>query len=106
MFGQINRISAAQGDRDALMEVMGQASDSMPGCRSYAVGRDIADPDTIWVADVWDVVQSHLASLDLPDVKASIEKAMPLIAAFETVAPLEVPDEVERPNAAVDRGAQ
>ncbi|MFY9352608.1 MAG: antibiotic biosynthesis monooxygenase [Sphingobium sp.] len=40
------------------------------------------DPDNdhdIWITEVWDSSASHAASLNLPAVKASIAKAIPLV---------------------------
>jgi len=54
----------------------------MPGCLSYVVATDSADPDALWVTEVWDSAASHQASLALPAVKAAITKARPLIAGF------------------------
>ena len=56
----------------------------MPGCLSYVVAKDPADPDGIWITEVWDSEASHKASLELPAVQAVIAKARPLIAGFES----------------------
>lgn len=47
---------------------------------------DADSTDIIRVTEVWENADMHAASLDLPDVKAAVEKAMPMIAGFETVA--------------------
>lgn len=90
MFGQINRITAKPGQRDALVEAIRQGSGFMPGCHTYLVGCEMADQDSVWVVEVWDVAHSHTSSLQLPEVRASIEKATPLIATFETMAALDI----------------
>lgn len=56
----------------------------MPGCLSYVVAADPADPDGVWVSEVWTNAESHKASLQLESVKAAITKGMPLIAGFES----------------------
>ena len=56
----------------------------MPGCLSYVVARDPADADAIWITEVWDSRDSHRASLQLPQVRAAIARARPLIAGFES----------------------
>jgi len=43
---------------------------------------DPADPDALWITEVWDSKESHQASLALPSVQATIQKARPLIAGF------------------------
>jgi len=55
----------------------------IPGCISFVVAHDPSDPDVIWITEIWDSPASHKASLGMPSVKASIARAMPLIAAFE-----------------------
>ena len=55
---------------------------AMPGCLSYIVATDPAEPDALWITEVWDSADSHHASLSLPAVKATIAKARPLIAGF------------------------
>jgi quinol monooxygenase YgiN len=37
----------------------------------------------LWVTEVWEDTASHQASLGLPQVKAAIQQARPLIASFE-----------------------
>jgi quinol monooxygenase YgiN len=83
MYGLIGKMIAATDQRDALIEIVLEGVDGMPGCLSYVVARDAANPDAIWITEVWDSKASHAASLSLPTVQASILKAMPLIAGFE-----------------------
>lgn len=75
-------MTATAGQRDALVALLLEGADDMPGCRSYVVALDPADDDAIWVTEVWDDEASHRASLDLPAVQAAIAKARPLIAGF------------------------
>ncbi len=83
MYGLIGKMVAAKYQRDALIDVILEGVDSMPGCLSYVVAKDAANPDAIWITEVWDSKESHEASLALPAVRAAIERAMPLIAGFE-----------------------
>ncbi len=83
MYGLIGKMRAAEGQRDALIDLMLQGTTDMPGCLSYIVARDPSDPDTIWITEVWTDEASHQASLAIPEVRATIERAMPLIAGFE-----------------------
>ncbi len=85
MYGLIGRLIAAPGQRDTLLAILMENVQSdvrMPGCLSYIVARDPADPAGIWVTEVWDSAESHKASLALPSVKAAISRARPLIAGF------------------------
>jgi quinol monooxygenase YgiN len=83
MFGLIGKMRAVAGERDALIALLLEGTDAMPGCISYVVARDPADPDAIWITEVWDRRESHAASLQLPSVRATIARARPLIAGFE-----------------------
>ena len=83
-YGLIGHISAQPDQRDALIDVLSGSGDSgMPGCLSYVVARDPADPDGIWVTEVWVDQASHRASLELPAVQEAISRGRPLIAGFD-----------------------
>jgi quinol monooxygenase YgiN len=69
-----------------LIAALGAGSEAMPGNISYVVAEDAADPEGIWVTEVWDSEASHKASLALPQVQEAIRRGRPLIAKFETVA--------------------
>ena len=83
MFGLIGKMRAVAGERDALIALLLEGTDMMPGCLSYIVAKDPADADGIWITEVWDRRESHAASLQLPSVRATIARARPLIAGFE-----------------------
>jgi quinol monooxygenase YgiN len=82
MYGLIGKMTAVSGQRDALAAVLLEGTGDMHGCLSYVVATDPADPDALWITEVWDTQASHQASLALPAVKAAITKGRPLIAAF------------------------
>ena len=82
MHGLIGSMTASAGNRDALVEILLESSQDMPGCLSYIVAIDRADDDRIWITEVWDSQQSHANSLTLPAVRAAIKRAMPIIAGF------------------------
>ncbi len=82
MYGLIGKMTAAPGQRDALAAILLEGTGSMPGCLSYVVATDPADPDALWITEVWDSQTSHQASLALPAVQAAIAKGRPLIAGF------------------------
>lgn len=89
MFGLIGKMRAQAGKRDALLAILLGSTGSMPGCLSYVVAKDPADPDAIWITEVWDDRKSHKASLQLPEVQAAIKQAMPLIAGFDSSTEIE-----------------
>jgi len=82
MYGRIGKMIAVAGQRDALAAILVDGTGTMPGCLSYVVATDPADPDALWITEVWDSAASHRASLTLPAVQAAIAKGRPLIAGF------------------------
>jgi quinol monooxygenase YgiN len=83
MYGLIGKMRAVPGKRDELVAILLDVG-AMPGCRSYIVAADPNDPDAIWVTEIWTDKESHSASLQIPDVRAAIAKAMPIIAGFDS----------------------
>lgn len=83
MYGLIGKITAVDGKRDELVDILLQATKAMPGCLSYVVAKDPADKTAIWVTEVWVDEASHKASLSLPAVRAAMRKGRPLIAKFD-----------------------
>ena len=53
MYGLIGRITAAAGQRDALIRILLEGIERMPGRLSYIVAEDPADVHAIWVTEVW-----------------------------------------------------
>ena len=82
MYGLIGKLTATPGDRDTLQAILLENDGGMPGCLSYIIAQDPADPDSLWITEVWDDEASHKASLGLPAVQRAIAKARPLIAGF------------------------
>ena len=82
MYGLIGKITAVTGRREALASILLEGTAGMPGCLSYVVAADPAEPDALWVTEVWKSQEQHLASLKLPGVQAAIAKGRPLIAGF------------------------
>jgi quinol monooxygenase YgiN len=86
MYGLIGKFISADGKRDELIGYLLEGLRDMPGCLSYIVASDPAEPNTIWVTEAWTDADSHKASLALPQVQAAIQKARPLIAGMERIA--------------------
>ena len=86
MYGMIGRIKAQSGKRAELAAILLEGTATMPGCLSYIVAEDMADPDTLVVTEAWDSKQSHDNSLKMPSVQATIARGRPLIAGFEKIA--------------------
>lgn len=82
MYGLIGKMKATPGQRDALAAILLEGLRDMPGCLSYIVAEDPADPDALWITEAWDSEVSHRASLSLPSVQQAIARGRPLIAGF------------------------
>jgi quinol monooxygenase YgiN len=82
MYGLIGKMTAAAGQRDALIAILLEGTTNMPGCLSYVIAKDAADESAVWITEVWDSVASHDASLALPSVKKAIASGRPMIAGF------------------------
>lgn len=82
MYGLIGRMLANEGHREELLAILVEGNAPMLGCRSYVIALDPASDDGIWITEVWDSKEHHMASLQLPHVQATIAKARPMIAGF------------------------
>ena len=78
----IGKIKAAAGQREALITILVQASAELPDCLSDIVAQDAADPDALWVTEVWESAKYHRASLALPVVQQALAQGRPLIASL------------------------
>jgi quinol monooxygenase YgiN len=75
------KIVAKEGQRDALLEILLEASRTpMKGCEVYIVSRSATEPDAIWVMEVWQSEADHQASFKLDSVKALVTRARPMMA--------------------------
>ncbi len=83
MFGLIGKMRAHPGKRRELVAILSEGVGEMPGCLHYIIMEDAAEPDAIWITEVWDTESSHKASLQLPAVQAAIQRGRPLIAGFD-----------------------
>lgn len=81
-YGLIGQILAQPGQRAALIAIMSEGTRDMPGSFGYLMGEDSANPDAIWIVEVWVDKDAHAASLELPAVQAAIAKGRPLVASF------------------------
>ena len=79
MYGIVGCLTALPGQRDALADVLLNLP-AMPGCLSYIVSLDAADPDRLWVTEVWVDQDHHVAALGLPSIQEALRVGKPLIA--------------------------
>ncbi|MEJ3652503.1 antibiotic biosynthesis monooxygenase [Actinomycetes bacterium KLBMP 9759] len=80
-FGYNATLRTRTGKRDEVIAILLDGLDGLPGagCLSYVVGADDEDADLIHVTEVWLSRQHHDDSLTLPDAKAAIARAMPML---------------------------
>lgn len=86
MYGLIAKLTTVAGKRDEMVAILRESAADMRGCLSYIVAKDAADPNVLWVTEVWDSQASHDASLSLPAVKKAIPRAQAIVANFERIA--------------------
>ena len=82
MYGLIGKMKVVAGQRNALIAILLEGTNNMPGCLSYIIAQDLTDADAIWITEVWESQESHKASLSLPSVQQAISRGKPLIASF------------------------
>jgi quinol monooxygenase YgiN len=81
--GLHGKVTAHPGQRDALARILLDAAaivGDAKGCEVYIVGLSEAEPDDLWVTEVWRSEADHDASLAMEGVADLIAKARPLIA--------------------------
>lgn len=85
-YGLLGQMMAQPGKRAELIAILSEGTGEMPGNIAYLIGEDSANPDAIWIVELWDSKEAHAASLKLPAVQDAIKRGRPLIAGFGTRA--------------------
>ena len=85
-YGLLGKMMAQPGKRAELVVILSEGTGEMPGNIAYLIGEDSANPDAIWIVELWDSKEAHAASLKLPAVQDAIKRGRPLIAGFGTRA--------------------
>lgn len=69
------------GRRDEVVAILLNGTDGLraAGCHLYAVGTSETDLDLVVVSELWESKEHHDASLELPETKAAIATAMPML---------------------------
>lgn len=81
-YGLFGKFTTAPENRDALIDILTQASKLMEGaegCHSYIVSKDNNDATATWVLELWTSEEAHDASLSIEGVRELIAQAMPLL---------------------------
>lgn len=92
-FGIFGKISAVEGKRDELSEILLTAAkvlQSMEKCKIYLININDEEPNSIWVTEVWENEEAHKTSLSNENVRGLIMKGRPLIAGMERLNTFEV----------------
>ena len=78
-----SKITTAEGQRAAFIDILEAGTRDMPGNIAYTIAKDADDAAVLWVAEVWENEAAHKASLSLPSVQAAIAKGRPMIRGME-----------------------
>jgi len=81
--GLQGKVTMHPGQRGALAQILLEAAAVVgraPGCEIYIVGISEAEPDDVWVTEVWRSEVDHDRSLTMEGIPSIIAKARPLIA--------------------------
>ncbi len=76
------KLTALEGKVEDLAEILLKASEIVSGaagCHLYVISKDRADPDSVWITEIWDTKEDHDESLKLPAVRELIGQVMPLL---------------------------
>jgi quinol monooxygenase YgiN len=81
-YARLGKLGTKPGNRNELVELLTRRSDRLTelGCLRYDVGISNDEPDTVFVAELWETEADHRASLDDAAVRAGIAEAMPLLS--------------------------
>jgi quinol monooxygenase YgiN len=81
-YGYLGSMRTKPGHRDDVVALLISGTDGLraAGCLLYVVNVADSDPDRIWVYEAWQSKAEHDASLQLPEVREAIGRAMPMLA--------------------------
>lgn len=101
MYGYFGTMRTHPDRRDEVVAILleGTAQLGEHGCHSYVVGIAEDDPNLICVSELWDRKDAHDASLQMPEVRAAISRAMPMLTGEFTGQQMEVRGGLGLPNA-------
>ncbi|EGC3029602.1 antibiotic biosynthesis monooxygenase [Listeria monocytogenes] len=88
-YGLLTAFYTHPGERDHLVKILLEAAESLEEyntCIQYIV----SEADTVFVSEIWVDKGHHEASLDNPAVKATIERAKPLIKEVKRIQELDI----------------
>jgi quinol monooxygenase YgiN len=81
-YALLNRLTAKPGQRQRVVEILlesGKLFENDPACLIYLVTESTADPNRIWVIDLWTNAETHAEALKAPELRPFIEQATPML---------------------------
>ena len=80
-YGYIGSMKTQSGKQEEVVAILLSGLDGLQkaGCVQYTVGVSLSDDVTVWTSEVWGSKEQHDASLQLPEVKDAIARAMPML---------------------------
>ncbi|GAA2497188.1 putative quinol monooxygenase [Winogradskya humida] len=81
MYGYVGTMRTTPGNRDEVVKLLLSGAEGLrsAGCHMYVVSVSESDLELIHVTEAWESKEQHDASLQLPETRAAIAKAMPLL---------------------------
>jgi quinol monooxygenase YgiN len=91
-YGCIVSMATKTGRREEVISILLRGAGALQplGCQSYVVSRATSDADLIWVTEIWASKAAHDDSLRLPEAKAAIAEAIPMLTMEFTNQELDV----------------
>lgn len=79
-YGYFGTMRVQPGKREDVLAILLESSEGVraAGCHAYIVGEG-DDPDVICVSELWESKEAHDASLQLPETRDAIARAMPML---------------------------
>ena len=82
-YGLYGKLQAQGGKGKELGEILLKAAKLMEnakGCVLYIVNREVGNPDSVYIIEVWETKEDHDNSLKIPGVGELIKQALPILA--------------------------
>src|SRR3954451_21376202 len=86
--GRYAKATAKPGRGDELARVMLEVVASLQdvaGCELYVINRDAANPDVVWVTEIWRSQEALDASLEAEGAQEQITRVRELVDGFERI---------------------
>jgi quinol monooxygenase YgiN/quercetin dioxygenase-like cupin family protein len=81
--GRYAKAVAKPGKGDELAQKLLEVARSLreaPGCQLYVINRSAAEPDVVWVTELWQSQQQLDSALETPEARARIPEVLKLVS--------------------------